>query len=453
MALVRGDSTGERTLPTARAPRPAGRPYLARAYAELPPPVGMALRAVRLEAQLGDPADPANRYGLPALSALTGPDGPPPPADLRAEFLAPEAGGHFTGAAELARVLRPLLCRDLALGHTWATRPLSGPGGDLRAAGGRETELAALLGPFALIAATGRALRTAVGIVDGLGADPAARQWHGTLAGAFADLLACESLTTVALRCLVLPAEATAVLGAAVGHVVPQLAADILGDLELVLNESGLAPASLQQRTLAKLTADLAAAPARWPGAAGCRDRLVTALPDLAAPGQVPAAAGGVLFGLGEAVAVPAGLLPAGTGCHHVLADALAGAAAARPAEGHGALARLARRLRTERRTLHLPSLTAADAVEADAGVWALADRQALLLLAGAVLGVHRAAQDGTFLAAADWALLALVRVTERLGVPLPPLPADPRTGVWAHLAERGRRGLDCDVYATKTLW
>ncbi|UXY33097.1 hypothetical protein [Streptomyces sp. HUAS TT20] len=452
MALTRPAPTGENTDTATAEPRPA-RERRRAAYAELPPPVEVALRAVRLEAQLGDPADPANRYGLPALSAVEGTEGPPSPADLRAEFRPRAAGGHYTSADQLVRVLRPLFRRDLALGHAWGTRPLLAAADSTRPAPARPAELAALLGPVALIAATGTVLRTAVRIVDEVDRrEPAARQWHGTLAGDFADLLACESLTTVALRSLVLPAEATALLTAAVGYVVPQLMADVHNDLELVLNESGFAPGSLEQRSLAKLRADLATG-GQWPDPAACLARLVAALPDLAenGPGEADATA---LFRIGDTAAVPADLLPEGTGCHHVLADALATAAAARPAEGEdGALARAARRLRTERRTLRLPCLQAADASPEDPAARALADRQAQVLLAAAVLGVRRAADHTTFLSSPDWALLALVRLTERLGVPRPPVPADPRDDVWAELAERGRRDVDCDVYATKSLW
>lgn len=445
--------TGEHTVTAAAEPHPARERRRTALYAELPPPVEVALRAVRLEAQLGDPADPANRYGLPALSALEGADGPPAPADLRAEFLPRGAGGQFTTADQLVRVLRPLFRRSLALGHAWAGRPLLAAADGTRPAPDRPAELAALLGPSALLAATGTVLRTAVRVVDELSAhDPAVRQWHGTLAGDFADLLACESLTIVALRSLVLPAEATAPLAAVVGHVVPQIVADIHSDLELVLNETGFAPGSLEQRTLAKLTADLAAG-GQWPDPAACRARLVAALPDLADNGQ-PSTEAIALLRIGDTTPLPADLLPGGTGSHHVLADALATAAAARPAEGEdGALARAARRLRTERRTLRLPSLQAADAPSADPAARALADRQALVLLAAAVLGVRRAADPATFLSSPDWALFALVRITERLGLPRPPVPTDPRDAVWKELAERGQRDVDCDVYATKSLW
>jgi hypothetical protein len=121
---------------------------------------------------------------------------------------------------------------------------------------------------------------------------------------------------------------------------------------------------------------------------------------------------------------------------------------------GGAALGALARRLLTEQRALRRPCRTAG----ADPGAVAaraLADRQALLWLAAAVLGVREAADDGRglFLGGTHWALLALTGIAGRLGVPLPGPAPDPRAPVWAELAGRVRRGVDCDVYATRLLW
>jgi hypothetical protein len=83
----------------------------------------------------------------------------------------------------------------------------------------------------------------------------------------------------------------------------------------------------------------------------------------------------------------------------------------------------------------------------------ALADRQAQLLLAGAVLGIRAAAGPGGRPGRPEWALLALSRIILRLGVPLPGAEADPRDAVWVELAERNRRDIDCDLYGTELLW
>jgi hypothetical protein len=104
--------------------------------------------------------------------------------------------------------------------------------------------------------------------------------------------------------------------------------------------------------------------------------------------------------------------------------------------------------LATEQRTLRLPYPAAG---HTDPVARALADRQALLLLAAAVLGVGQEA--GGFLGRPHWALLALARVTRRLGAPLPGPSVDPAGDVWAELAERTRQGVDCDVYGSELLW
>ncbi|NEA80610.1 hypothetical protein G3I30_16225, partial [Actinospica acidiphila] len=102
-------------------------------------------------------------------------------------------------------------------------------------------------------------------------------------------------------------------------------------------------------------------------------------------------------------------------------------------------------------RTLRLPCPAAGHTGPADAAARALADRQALLLLAAAVLGVGQEA--GGFLGRPHWALLALTRVARRLGVPLPEPSLDPAGDVWAELAGRTRQGVDCDVYGSQLLW
>lgn len=428
----------------------------ARAYAELPPPVGAALRALRLDALLGDPADADNPYGRAALADRAYTDALPVPEELRGEFVPRAAGGHFGTPEQLARALRPLFRRDLALSQAWGVRPLLVTDDGSGRAPDRAGELAALLGPAALIAVTGTVLRDAVRVVDARGRhEPAVRQWHGTLAEGFADLLACESLLAVALRSLELPDAGTPALAAAVGYVVPQVVGDVRNALDLVLHETGSGPGSPRARALGKIAEDLPHAAVDWFASTVGQAKLVRARsgPDGAVPYEDGASAG-TLFRLGEPVVQD---LPA-DGYHYALTATLPAAAAcladaAGPA--HVALARAARRLTTEHRTLLLPLRRAAHADPADASVRALADRKALLLLAAAVLGVREAtaAVPGAYIGTPDWALLALARVTERLGVPLPTGLTDPRDGVWAVLAHRVRHHVDVDVYATRLLW
>jgi hypothetical protein len=365
---------------------------------------------------------------------------------------------------------------------------------------------AALLGPAALVAAAGSVLRQAALTVAGRGGEPALRQWQPVLAAAFADLLACESLTCVALRRPAAPGPGpgAGLLGAVAGYVVPTVLADVLAQLGLVLAECGHGPASTGGGMLAKLTRDLPLAGVDAAGAAHWQARLARALPALAAEeprtahrGPVPApfrladppapaAAGeqrdghtpdghesGRLtpdghetdghetdghepggYGVGGDSVVLSGLLRAGA----ARADSADGADSAGGAggadTGRAALGALARRLLTEQRALRRPCRTAG----ADPGAVAaraLADRQALLWLAAAVLGVREAADDGRglFLGGTHWALLALTGIAGRLGVPLPGPAPDPRAPVWTELAGRVRRGVDCDVYATRLLW
>ncbi|MEU5599639.1 hypothetical protein [Streptomyces sp. NPDC020298] len=470
MALTRPGPRGERSL-TAAAPCGSGRPPSTHADAEVPPPVGVALRAMRMEALLGDPRDPANPYGQPALWLAGSGALPAAPAEVRTGLGREARGGAAAGEApapdQLARVLRPLFRRDLALGHAWGVEPLGSlPQGH---------RLAALLGPAALIAATGGVLRTVTRIVDGLARhQSAAGQWRPVLAAAFADLLACESLTTVALRSLAVRAERDGVpsasdgaegpgsggvdgLVAAVGYVVPQLAGELLDDLELVLNECGFRAGSPERRTLAKLAGDRAGAQVDWAGAAFWQARIVCGLGEWTDPsghGEHPALRG--LFRLGDVGPVVAA--PGADDCHGAVAATLTGAAARLAGAGDpvtGALARVARRLVTEQRALRVACGPAASYDPADPAARALADRHALLLLAAAVLGVREAAaaENGRFLGDPDWALLALGRITERLGAPLPGPTVDPHPGVWAEIAGRSGHGVDCDVYATKLLW
>ncbi|MFJ8010321.1 hypothetical protein [Streptomyces fagopyri] len=484
---------------------PGSRRAVAHRYAALPPPLEVALAALRLEALLGDPWDAANPYGLPALTTTrttrttrtdgtTGIDGSGA-GEERAGLPAAAGLGRIRAADQLVRALRPVLRRDVALGAALAAalQPCPVP--------------AALLGPAALLAATGTVLRQAARIVAGrCHGEPVLRQWRPVLATVFADLLACESLTSVALRG---PARPGALLPAVAGYVVPTVVADVLAQLELVLTECGHGPAGPEGRLLAKLIGDLPAAGVDLAAAGSWQTHLVRALsalapaesprpphttalpalfrladphpdlglsdpdPGLCGPGPASVPGAGRPEGYGPDGYGPDGYGPDGYGPDGYGPDGCAGAgesgddgvvlsgllrAAARPAgaDAEGtALAGVARRLLSEQRALRRPCRTAGrDGVDGPA-VRALADRQALLWLAAAVLGVQEAADDGRglFLGGPHWALLALSGITERLGVPLPGPAPDPREQVWAELADRVRHGVDCDVYATRLLW
>lgn len=85
---------------------------------------GEPAAAARLEAALGDPFDPANPHGHLALlradDARTVPEATEDlltRTGLAAEFVPHVLGGRLTDLERLARVLRPLFRRDLALGY------------------------------------------------------------------------------------------------------------------------------------------------------------------------------------------------------------------------------------------------------------------------------------------------------------------------------------------------
>ncbi|MER5411032.1 hypothetical protein [Streptomyces sp. NPDC002769] len=465
---------------------PGPRRGVAHRYAALPPPLEVALAALRLDALLGDPRDAANPYGLSALTTTRtagSAGGAGGAGEDRAGLLAAAGLGRIRAADQLVRALRPVLRRDVALGQACASAVRACP------------VPAALLGPAALLAATGTVLRQAARIVAGrCHSEPALRQWRPVLATVFADLLACESLTSVALRRPMRPASG-ALLPAVAGYVVPTVVADVLAQLELVLTECGHGPAGPEGRMLAKLAGDLPAAGVDAAAAGSWQTHLVRALPALAESPRPPhPTALPALFRLADPHPHPGSASdthpasdPAVTAANRqdrqeqdrdgqdrdgqdrdgrggggrggdgvVLSGLLRAAARAGGGDpDRAALAGAARRLLSEQRALRRPCRAAGQDGPDGPAVRALADRQALLWLAAAVLGVQEAADDGRglFLGGPHWALLALSGITERLGVPLPGPAADPREQVWAELADRVRHGVDCDIYATRLLW
>ncbi|MFE1288219.1 hypothetical protein [Streptomyces sp. NPDC058751] len=428
--------------------RAAGRPPATRTAPRhrTPPPRDAAQHAAHLEALLGDPREPANPYGRPAVWAAAPGALPAPPAGL-------PGAGDLADAGRLARALRPLFRRDLALAHAWILRPL--PSAPV------PHPAAALLGPAALLAGVGALLRAVTRVVDGLSRhEPAAGQWRPVLASVFADLLACESLTAVALSSCPKdprtsadgpgthaggpPPQPGELLAAAAGYLVPQLAGDLLNDLELVLEECGFGGDTPERHTLARILRDRSLVGGDQRAAGAAQTRLVRALDTAGGSWPDDVTRCTALF---WTTAGPAG--PA----------AFAGPAVAPRAgdgeDGTAALARLGRRLAAEQRALRVACAAAAAHEPADPAARALADRRALLLLAAATTGVQEAAAASRlpFLGEAGWALLALARITGRLGAALPDHMPDAQPGVWDELARRAADAVDCDLYATGLSW
>ncbi|MFD8733492.1 hypothetical protein ACFV06_01095 [Streptomyces sp. NPDC059618] len=428
---------------------PAPAPGRVVSYADsAPAPAGAGEYAARLEVLLGDPRDPRNPYGRAALGAAGPGVLPVPPAFLPGIGDLPDAG-------QLARALRPLFRRDLALAHAWSIRPL------LTAEVPHPA--AVLLGPAALLAGAGTVLLAAARIVEGLSRhQAAARQWRPVLATVFADLLACESLTATALRSCPppprRPGQDAELLAAVTGYLVPQLALELLGDLELVLNECGFGPRTVERRTLARLVRDRAFAGADPAATAAAQARIVRGLGTAAAEEPDPGTGLAALFhDTGTALVTAAApdtstSTDAGTGTGSggdVLRDAAAPGA---DDTGSDALVRLGRRLAAERRALRTACAAVVVYDPADPAARALADRRALLVLAAGTTAVQEAAASARlpFLGDTGWTRAVLARITVRLGLPLPTAPADPLPGLWQELARRAADGVDCDLHATR---
>ncbi|MFC7310278.1 acyl-CoA dehydrogenase family protein [Streptomyces monticola] len=557
-------------------------------------------RAARLEALLGDPHDPANPHGLKALFAADERREVPAQTEqllaetgLGAEFVPAEFGGRLTRADLLARVLRPVFKRDVALGFgfgitslfatsaVWAggTEKQRRTTADLLIAQGRASivhhELAhanailrdefiadpapggghllsgrkeviinasragayivyartdpartsrshsvlfldpaevgdgikqlprvqtsgmrgslfsglefsgcplpqdALVGrpgegvamalrtyqvnrcliAGTVVAAADTVLHSAVRAVTTGRSKPVARRWHKPLTGVFADILACDSMATVALRALSLLPDRTNILAAAVKYVVPDLLRENLEELATVLGSRGYERGSAEYGALDKLMRDLPVAGLGHAGTAACQAVIVPQLRTLAekawfAEDEPPPE----LFRRGAQLpALDYRLLSIAGGGDFMAGSLVASAERLAEVRGVGgqmaALADLAEAFVTELRALReacreLPRFGAG--VLMDPAVCVLSDRYALVLAAAAVLGIWEG-QDGSdpFLAAPAWAVLALSRIGGRLGIPVPELPEGCLESVLEELVRRYRAGRSCDLDGT----
>ncbi|MEV7558414.1 acyl-CoA dehydrogenase [Streptomyces sp. NPDC089795] len=554
-------------------------------------------RAARLEALLGDPQNPANPHGIAALCAADSRGEPPAETErlltatgLAAEFVPAEFGGRLTRADLLAKVLRPVFRRDLALGFgfgitslfasaaVWAagsprqrerTARLMLDGGRAsivhhevahanailrdelvatpRPAGGYtldgrkhvimnaaradayvvyartspergpRSHSVLLLDPEALpaegvrklpriptpgmrgglfsgldfthcpvpedalvgrpgegvtlalrtfqvnrclipgvaVAAADTVLRSAVHAVSTRRDGPVARRWHKPLAGVFADILACDSMATVALRSLSLLPERAHILAAAVKYVVPDLLREGLEELSTVLGAQGYEHGSPQYGSLDKLVRDLPVAGLGHAGNAACHAVLVPQLRTLAERSWFRAEEPPPeLFRSGATLPVlDYRLLGIARGDDFLSASLIGSAARLAAARGVGGqmalLGELAEAFVDELRALRArcATLPTDRAALTDPAVVILSDRYALTQAAAAVLGIWEG-QDGTdaFLADPAWAVLALSRLAGRLGIAVPELPDGVRLQVLDELVRRYRAGLSCDL-------
>ncbi|MDG4861241.1 acyl-CoA dehydrogenase family protein, partial [Streptomyces sp. T-3] len=288
---------------------------------------------------------------------------------------------------------------------------------------------------------------------------PIARRWTKPLAGVFADLLACDSMATVVLRALSLLPDRAHVAAAAVKYVVPDLLRENLEELATVLGARGYQHGSPEYGALDKLVRDLPVAGLGHAGTASCQAVIVPQLRTLAqrawfAEEEPPPE----LFRRGaELPALDYRLLGIAGGGDFMAASLIGSAtrlASSRGVGGQiGVLADLAEGFVNELRALReqcrdLPAYGAT--ALADPAVCVLGDRYCLIVAAAAVLGIWEG-QDGTdsFLAHPAWAVLALSRIGDRLGIAVPELPDGCLDQVLEELVRRYRKGLSCDLDAT----
>ncbi|MFJ6700854.1 acyl-CoA dehydrogenase [Streptomyces sp. NPDC091272] len=313
----------------------------------------------------------------------------------------------------------------------------------------------------AVTAATDTVLRSAVrAATEGRGGRPVARRWHKPLAGVFADLLACDSMSTVVLRALSLLPASAHVFAAAVKYVVPDLLRENLEELAPVLGAHGYDHGSPEYGALGKLARDLPVAGFGHAGRASCQAALVPQLRNLAERSwftepEPPADLFRKDAQLPDLDHRLLGIAGGGDFMAASLVGSAARLAAARGAGGHiAALAALAEEFVTELRTLreqcrHLP---ASGAALADSAVAVLSDRYCRVVGAAAVLGVWEG-QDGSdpFLVNPAWVVLALSRIGGQLGIPVPELPDGCQEQVLQEVVRRYRDGRGYDLDATTT--
>ncbi|MFF8717690.1 acyl-CoA dehydrogenase family protein [Streptomyces sp. NPDC015184] len=285
-----------------------------------------------------------------------------------------------------------------------------------------------------------------------------ARRWHKPLTGVFADLLACDSMATVVLRALSLLPDRAHVFAAAVKYVVPDLLRENLEELSTVLGARGYEHDNPEYGALDKLVRDLPVAGLGHAGTASCQSVIVPQLRGLAerswfAEEEPPPE---LFRRSAELPALDYRALGIAGGGDFMAASLVGSAARLAASRGLGgqiaALAELAegfvtelRALREECRRLPAYGTTAL----ADPAVCVLSDRYSLIVAAAAVLGVWEG-QDGLdpFLADPAWAVLALSRLGERLGMHVPDLPDGCPAQVLDELVRRYRTGRSCDLDA-----
>ncbi|MDH6113782.1 alkylation response protein AidB-like acyl-CoA dehydrogenase [Kitasatospora sp. MAP12-15] len=273
---------------------------------------------------------------------------------------------------------------------------------------------------------------------------------RSVLAGAFADLLISDSLSTVVCRALhVLPGQ-SAVLAPAAKYLVPLLIQESVDSLAVVLGARSFLREG-RYGIFQKHLRDLPVASLAHSGATVCQATVIPQLPRLARRSWLASdGAPATLFRLREplpeldfgALGISAGAEDSLLGTLPVLAEELRGDAELGP---------LCELLVAELRALRASCADLAPRNRtplAEPIGFQLAERYSILLAAAACLGVWRYNHQHptAFLRDSAWLTLALRRLIARLGLPLPPAGAGTEQRVFTELLSRERENRSFDL-------
>ncbi|MFD9074671.1 acyl-CoA dehydrogenase [Streptomyces lasiicapitis] len=315
--------------------------------------------------------------------------------------------------------------------------------------------------PSMVLGGADTALRTALRFADlhGVGGRPVGRnpQARRTLAGAFTDLLICDSLALASTRAAGLALGITGVYAAATKYLLPILLHDAVHELSVLLG-SRIYVRDGEFGIFQKHVRDL---PVTSLGHAGAAAALSTISPELSALARrswlTSAPGDAALFTLREDLpALDFTRLGTPAAADVLCAELAAAQSLDTAAAGeHAALLHtLAGRLTGELRRLREACAALAPLSRhslANPHTYALADRYTLLLAAAACLGVwrHQQGSADTFLAAPHWLITALLRICTRLGLGTPAHAPGPEAEVFTELTRRFTQASSFDLYDT----
>lgn len=283
---------------------------------------------------------------------------------------------------------------------------------------------------------------------------------RATLAGAFLDLLICDSLSLVGTRAVHLLPEETSVYAAVVKYLVPKLLNETTYDLSIVLGANFYVRQG-EYGVFQKHVRDLPMTSLGHSGTAACQATIIPQLPRLARRAWFtgePAPDG--LFRIDDPLPpLDTDRLVLTNSADSLTASLVAtGGAMERSADAGeytDALRSLVRGLTEELRSLQrqCAAMSPQDrTVLANPTSYALADRYALVLAAAACLNVWRQQRDdprAPFLADPAWLAAALTRLGKRLGLTLPALPGGCEGRVLDQVLERYYDARSYDLYDT----